>query len=77
MVSNDEIKIGLECKKEGLDPDETLEKIQVPFKWPGESYLFNFGSMPVEELTSRIDKLLTKRGYSWKMEHFHMVFVLD
>lgn len=39
MVSNDEIKIGLECKKEGLDPDETLEKIQVPFKWTGESYL--------------------------------------
>ncbi len=64
MVSNDEIKIGLECKKEGLDPDETLSKIQVPYEWTGDSYLFNFGSMPVEEVTGRIDKLLTKRGYS-------------
>ena len=64
MVSNIEIKLGVECKKEGLDPDETLKKIQVPFEWTGESYLFNFGSMPVEEVTSRVDKLLTKRGYS-------------
>ncbi len=64
MVSNIEIKLGLECKKEGLDPDETLKKIQVPYEWTGGSYLFNFGSMPVEEVTSRIDKLLTKRGYS-------------
>ncbi|MCC7550150.1 MAG: hypothetical protein KO316_01460 [Methanobacterium sp.] len=64
MVSNDEIKLRLECKKEGLDPDKTLGKIQVPYEWTGASYLFNFGSMPVEEVTSRIDKLLTKRGYS-------------
>jgi len=64
MVSNIEIKLGLECKKEGLDPDETLKKIQVPYEWTGGSYLFNFGSMPVEEVTTRIDKLLTKRGYS-------------
>lgn len=52
MVSNDAIKIGIDCKKEGLDPDETLKKIQVPFEWTGESYLFNFGSMPVREVTS-------------------------
>jgi hypothetical protein len=26
MVSNIEIKLGLECKKEGLGPDETLKK---------------------------------------------------
>lgn len=64
MVSNDEINIRLESKKEGLDQDETLEKIQVPYEWTGDSYLFNFGSMPVEEVTTRIDKLLTKRGYS-------------
>ncbi len=42
MVSNIEIKLGLECKKEGLDPDETLKKIQMPFECTGESYLFNF-----------------------------------
>lgn len=52
--------INLECKKRGLDPDETLKKIQVAFEWTVDSYLFNFRSMPVEEVTSRIDKLLTK-----------------
>lgn len=63
MVSNEEISIMLECKRNGLNPDETLQKIQVPYEWTGDSYLFDFGSMPVEEVTDHIDKLLSKRGY--------------
>lgn len=41
MVSNEEISIMLECKRNGLNPNEILQKIQVPYEWTGDSYLFD------------------------------------
>ncbi|MBP2046096.1 hypothetical protein [Methanobacterium aggregans] len=64
MVSSIEIKIRNESKRKGLDPDEVLQLMEVPFEWTGDSYLFDFGSMSVEKLSDYIDFIFRKRGYS-------------
>ena len=64
MASNIETKIMLEAKRKGLDPDEVLQLMMVPFEWTGNSYLFNFDSIPIEELSNYIDYIFRKQGYS-------------
>lgn len=64
MFSGVEVKIRSESRRKGLDPDEVLQLMRVPFKWTGDSYLFDFGSMSVEKLSDYIDFIFRKRGYS-------------
>lgn len=64
MASNLETKIALECRRKGLDPDEVLQLMMVPFEWTGNSYLFDFDSMPTEKLSEYIDYVFRKQGYS-------------
>lgn len=64
MASNLETRIMLECRRKGLDPNEVLQLMMVPFEWTGNSYLFEFDSMPVEKLSKYIDYIFRKQGYS-------------
>lgn len=63
MVSNEEISKGLELKRNGLDPGEVLQKIQVPYEWVGDICIFDFGPMQIGELSNRINKLFEDRRY--------------
>jgi len=72
MVSNEEIKLRLEAKRYGLDPDELvsegldlekeLKKLQIPHEWMGDVCVFDFGSVHVENLSTIIGDLFK----SWK-----------
>ncbi len=64
MVSGVEVKIRTESRRKGLDSDEVLQLMRVPFEWTGDSYLFDFDSMSVEKLSDYIDFIFRKRGYS-------------
>jgi len=64
LVSSVEVKIRNESRRKGLDPDEVLQLMRVPFKWTGDSYLFDFGSISVEKLSGYIDFIFRKREYS-------------
>lgn len=64
MVSGVEVKIRSESRRKGLDPDEVLQLMRVPFEWTGDSYLFDFDSMSVEKLSNYIYFIFKKRGYS-------------
>lgn len=63
MVSNEEIRIALESKRRGVDSEEFLEIMQVPYEWAGNSYLFDFDSMPVEKLSEYIHYIFRQMGY--------------
>jgi len=73
MVSNEEISIMLESKRRGLnpdeltrngiDPEEILQIMQIPYKWTGNGYLFDFDSMPIEELSNYINYIFKQLGY--------------
>lgn len=64
MDSNNEIKkIMLECKNKGINSREVLQLMEVPYEWTGDSYLFNFDSMPIEELSDYINYIFRKRWY--------------
>lgn len=63
MVSNKEIKIRNECKRKGLDPEEVLQLMQVPYEWTENGLLFDFGSMPIEKLSNYTDYIFKKLGY--------------
>jgi len=63
MASNMEIKIMNECKRKGLDPEEVLQLMQVPFEWTGNGYLFDFDILPVEKLSNYIDYIFRKHAY--------------
>ena len=63
MVSNEEIRIALESKRRGVDSEEFLEIMQVPYEWTGNSYLFDFSSMPVETLSNYIHYIFRQMGY--------------
>jgi hypothetical protein len=56
-------KIMLECKNKGLNSREILQLMEVPCDCTDGSYLFDFGTMPVEELSEYIDYILRKRWY--------------
>jgi hypothetical protein len=64
MLSNVEIKVRNECRSKGLDPDEILQLMQVPYEWKDDSYLFDFDLMPVEKLSNYVDYIFRKQGYS-------------
>lgn len=64
LFSGVEVKIRSESRRKGLDPDEVLQLMRVPFKWTGDSYLFDFGSLSVEKLSNYISYIFRKRGYS-------------
>ncbi|PKL71322.1 MAG: hypothetical protein CVV29_11235, partial [Methanobacteriales archaeon HGW-Methanobacteriales-2] len=64
MLSNLEIKVRNECRIKGLDPDEILQLMQVPYEWREDSFLFDFDSMPVEKLSNYVDYIFRKQGYS-------------
>ena len=64
MAPNEEIKkIMLDCKSKGLNSMEVLQLMEVPYELTEGSYLFDFGSMPVEELSGYIDYILRMRWY--------------
>jgi hypothetical protein len=63
MVSNEEIRIALESKRRGVDSEEFLEIMQVPYEWTGNSYLFDFSSMPVETLSNYIHYIFRQMRY--------------
>lgn len=63
MFSNLEIQIRNECRRKGLDPDEILQLMQVPYEWGEDSYLFDFNSLPVEKLSNYVDYIFRKQGY--------------
>lgn len=63
MFSGEIDKIMLECKNNGLDSEEVLQLMEVPHEWTGDSFLFDFGSISVEELSDYIDYIFRKRGY--------------
>jgi hypothetical protein len=64
MAPNEEIKkIMLECKNEGLNSMEVLQLMEVHYDLTEGSNLFNFDSMPIEELSGYIDYILRKRWY--------------
>jgi len=66
MVSGIELRIINECKRQGLDSEEILQLMGVPFEWTGNSYLFDFQSVPIETLSKYIDYIFRKRAYSLK-----------
>ena len=64
MEQNEEIKnIMLECKNKDLNSREVLQLMEVPYELTEGSYLFNFDSMPIEELSEYIDYILRMRWY--------------
>ena len=64
MAPNEEIKkIMLDCKSKGLNSREVLQLMEVPYDCPDGSYIFDFGSMSVDELSEYIDYILRMRWY--------------
>jgi hypothetical protein len=63
MLSNKEIKIAAQCRRKGLDPDEVLQIMQVPYELTENGFLFDFDSLSVEQLSNYIDNLLKRRWY--------------
>ncbi|MGB7969137.1 MAG: hypothetical protein WCF28_06125 [Methanobacterium sp.] len=64
MAPNEEIKqIMLDCKSKGLNSMEVLQLMEIPCELTDYSYLFDFGSMPIEELSKYIDYILRMRWY--------------
>lgn len=63
MVSNKEIKIMLECKRKGLNPKETLQKVQVPYRWVNDICIFDFDLMPIDELCNHFNDLFENLGF--------------
>lgn len=59
-------KVMLECEVKGINLGEVLQLIEVPNEWTGNSYLFDFNTMPVEELSDYIDYIFRKRLYFLK-----------
>lgn len=60
MVSNEEIRVRLECKRKGLDPEKEIQKrieMEIPYEWVGDACVFYFDSMPVEDLSKYIKDL--------------------
>jgi hypothetical protein len=53
----------LDCKSKGLNSREVLQLMEVPYDCPDGSYIFDFGSMPVDELSEYIDYILRMRWY--------------
>jgi len=74
MVSNEDIKLRIECKRNGLDIDrlieegydleEELKKLQIPHEWVDETCIFDFGLMPTENLFNTINNLFKSWNYS-------------
>jgi hypothetical protein len=72
MGSSEEIKVKLEAKRRGLNADEfngfNLEDIfqitQVPYEWTGNSYLFDFDSIPIDTLADYIYYIFRQEKYS-------------
>lgn len=64
MAPNEEIKkIMLDCKSKGLNSRDVLQLMEVPYDCPDDSYIFDFGSMTVDELSEYIDYILRMRWY--------------
>jgi len=66
MVSNEEIRIRLAAKREGIDPEEAIEsslETQRPFEWVGSACIIDFNSWPVEDLSITIKNLFEGGGY--------------
>ena len=64
MAPNEEIKqIMLDCKSKGLNSMEVLQLMEIPYELTDYSYLFDFGPMPIEELSTHIDYILRMRWY--------------
>lgn len=73
MVTNQEIKIMLENRKkglnsdgstgDGLNPEEILKIMEVPYEWTGNSYLFDFGSISIEMLSDYVNYIFKQLGY--------------
>lgn len=64
MASSLETKIILESKRQGLDPDEVLQLMEVPFEWTGNSYLFYFDPILSEKLSQYVSYVFRKQGYN-------------
>lgn len=64
MASSLETKIILECKHQGLNPDEVLQLMEVPFEWTGNSYLFYFDLISIEKMSQYVNYIFRKQGYS-------------
>jgi len=58
-----EYKILRECKSIGLDPQVVLPIMEVPYKWTGSSFLFDFDTMPPETLAKYINYLFKQYGF--------------
>jgi hypothetical protein len=63
MVNYKESKLRKKCQMNGLDPEEVLQIMQVPYGWMGESYLFDFDSMPIETLSNYTDYIFKHDSY--------------
>lgn len=66
MVSNEEIRLKLAAKREGIDPDERVKhalEMQRPFEWVGSACIIDFNSWPVEDLSIIIRNLFEEGGY--------------
>ena len=76
MAPNEEIKqIMLDCKSKGLNSMEVLQLMEIPYELTDYSYLFDFGPMPIEELSTHIDYILRMRWYLLDREPLQRVCI--